>query len=379
MAASGFTPLQTYYSSTATNAPLAANLAYGELAINITDGKLYYKDNTNVVRVIASTAGSSGSFTNISASGTITAGTNFIGPGTGLTGTATALSIGGTAALATSLAGGVAGAVPYQSATGVTGFSAAGTTGQFLRSAGTGSPTWATVATAVTITDQTVSSSTFYPVFYSSTSGDTNAMNVASTKLSFVPSTGTLSATVFSGAGTGLTGTAAALSIGGNAATATSATTASTVTTNANLTGVITSVGNATSIASQTGTGTKFVVDNTPTITTPVLTNPTVTNYVETLYTATGSTTINLANGTVQKITTSGTTTFTLPASVTGKSFTIIVAYAGADSIVFAGGTTIKWANNVVPVGTSATGKFDIFNFYQDGTNTYAAIYGQNF
>ena len=38
-----------------------------------------------------------------------------------------------------------------------------------------------------------------------------------------------------------------------------------------NLTGVITSVGNATSIASQTGTGTKFVVDNTPTLITPIL------------------------------------------------------------------------------------------------------------
>jgi hypothetical protein len=37
--------------------------------------------------------------------------------------------------------------------------------------------------------------------------------------------------------------------------------------TNANLTGVITSSGNATSIASQTGTGTKFVVDNSPTLT----------------------------------------------------------------------------------------------------------------
>lgn len=45
--------------------------------------------------------------------------------------------------------------------------------------------------------------------------------------------------------------------------------TANTVTTNANLTGPITSVGNATSIASQTGTGTKFVVDNTPTLITP--------------------------------------------------------------------------------------------------------------
>jgi hypothetical protein len=38
-----------------------------------------------------------------------------------------------------------------------------------------------------------------------------------------------------------------------------------------NLTGPITSVGAATSIASQTGTGTKFVMDNTPTLVTPVL------------------------------------------------------------------------------------------------------------
>lgn len=57
-----------------------------------------------------------------------------------------------------------------------------------------------------------------------------------------------------SGVATNLTGTAAGL-------------TAGSVTTNANLTGPITSSGNATSIASQTGTGTKFVVDAGPTIT----------------------------------------------------------------------------------------------------------------
>jgi len=38
-----------------------------------------------------------------------------------------------------------------------------------------------------------------------------------------------------------------------------------------NLTGPITSVGNATAIASQTGTGTKFVVDTSPTLVTPTL------------------------------------------------------------------------------------------------------------
>ena len=44
-----------------------------------------------------------------------------------------------------SLSGGVAGAIPYQSAVGVTGYTAAGTSGQFLTSAGTGAPTWTTI------------------------------------------------------------------------------------------------------------------------------------------------------------------------------------------------------------------------------------------
>lgn len=66
-----------------------------------------------------------------------------------------------------------------------------------------------------------------------------------------------------SGVATNLTGTAASLTAGA-------------VTTNANLTGPITSVGNATAIASQTGTGTKFVVDNSPSITTPTMTGPVI-------------------------------------------------------------------------------------------------------
>jgi hypothetical protein len=65
MAQTGFTPIQLYFSSTTTNVPLAANLADGELAINITDGKLFYKDNASAVQVIGwkvvpATAGGTG-------------------------------------------------------------------------------------------------------------------------------------------------------------------------------------------------------------------------------------------------------------------------------------------------------------------------------
>ena len=63
MAASGYTPISLYYSATATNAPTAGNLVNGELAINITDGKLYYKDNAGAVQLIASKSVAAGIFT----------------------------------------------------------------------------------------------------------------------------------------------------------------------------------------------------------------------------------------------------------------------------------------------------------------------------
>ena len=70
----------------------------------------------------------------------VTTLTNPLPVGSGGTG-ATSLS-GITSGSATNLAGGVAGAVPYQSGVGATGFSAAGTSGQVLTSAGTSVPTW---------------------------------------------------------------------------------------------------------------------------------------------------------------------------------------------------------------------------------------------
>ena len=56
MAQSGFTPISLYYSTTASAVPVNTNLANGELAINITDGKLYYKNNSGVVTLLASAA-----------------------------------------------------------------------------------------------------------------------------------------------------------------------------------------------------------------------------------------------------------------------------------------------------------------------------------
>lgn len=52
MAQTGYTPISLYYSTTGGASPSAGNLANGELAVNITDGKLFYKDNGGAVQVI---------------------------------------------------------------------------------------------------------------------------------------------------------------------------------------------------------------------------------------------------------------------------------------------------------------------------------------
>lgn len=53
MAASGYTPIQLYYSTTTTNVPTAGNLVDGELAINTADGLLFYKDSGGAVQILA--------------------------------------------------------------------------------------------------------------------------------------------------------------------------------------------------------------------------------------------------------------------------------------------------------------------------------------
>jgi len=163
MAQTNFTSIYLYNSGMANNTPLAANLGAGELAINYTDGKLFYKDNSSAIQVIGwkttpTTAG-----------------------GTGLTSYTT-------------------GDLPYYSSGSALSKLGIGTSGYVLESNGS-APTWvaqstlsvgnATNATNVGTTDNTSSSSTYYPTLVSATSGN-NPITTSSTKLSFVPSTGTL-------------------------------------------------------------------------------------------------------------------------------------------------------------------------------------------
>jgi hypothetical protein len=181
--------------------------------------------------------------------------------------------------------------------------------------------------------------------------------------------TGVWNGTVITGTygGTGVNNGSSTITLGGSFTTSGAFTTTLTVTANTNVT--------------LPTTGTLATLAGSETFTNKTLTNPTVTNYVETLYapSAGSAFTISLANGTVQEITLNANGTITLPSSVAGKSFTIIVTYSGSYSLTWAGGGTLKWSGGTTPTATSTSGKYDIFNFYQDGTNTYGSVFGLNY
>jgi len=56
MAATNFTPISLYYSTTASAVPSAGNLVAGELALNTVDEKLYFKNSAGTVKLLASNA-----------------------------------------------------------------------------------------------------------------------------------------------------------------------------------------------------------------------------------------------------------------------------------------------------------------------------------
>ena len=99
MAQTGYSPILIYGSTTTGNTPAAGNLTTGtsgvELAINATDGKLFYKDNAGVVQTIATKAGAAGTFSNVTITGGSINGTT-IGATTASTGAFTTLSASST-------------------------------------------------------------------------------------------------------------------------------------------------------------------------------------------------------------------------------------------------------------------------------------------
>lgn len=109
------------------------------------------------------------------------------------------------------------------------------------------------------------------------------------------------------------------------------------------------------------------------------LTNPTVTNYTETRFTANSSTaiTLDLANGTMQDITLTGSPTITMPTATAGKSFLLMLRTGtGSYTVTW---STVKWPGGTAPTVTSTASRMDIYSFFSDGTNWYGTTVGQNY
>ena len=186
MAATGSTPISLYYSTTATQVPTNTNLVNGELAINITDGKLYYKDNTGTVQLLAAKGGNGVT--------TFSGGTTGLTPNTATSG---AVTLTGTLVAAnggTSFSTYTTGDVIYASATNTLSKLGVGTTGQILTVAG-GVPSWAAAPpSGATISNDTSTASNLYPLFSNATSGAPTTIYTSNAKYLYKPSTGDLQA-----------------------------------------------------------------------------------------------------------------------------------------------------------------------------------------
>ena len=140
MAASGYTPILIYASATASNVPLAVNLTStptgAELALNYADGKLYFKNSSGTVTLLASST---------TVTNTFSAGTTGLTPNTP---TAGPVTLSGTLNVANGGTGSntlTANNVLLGNGTSAVQEVAPGTAGNLLTSTGT---TWSSQAPA---------------------------------------------------------------------------------------------------------------------------------------------------------------------------------------------------------------------------------------
>ena len=117
------------------------------------------------------------------------------------------LSVGSatTATTATNLANGLAYQIAYQTGAGATSFITAPTNNTVLSYTTGGGFAWTTPTSYATVTDDTTTNATRYPLFANQTTGNLTTEYTSSTKYQFNPSTGVLTATGFSGSGASLT------------------------------------------------------------------------------------------------------------------------------------------------------------------------------
>lgn len=363
MAATGFTPIQLYRTSTASAQPTAGNLSDGELAINLVDEKLYFKNSSGTVKLLASSAGASGSVTTVSVAsangfgGTVANATTT--PAITLTTSVTGLLKGNGTGVSAAVSG-----TDYAPATSGT---------SILYGNGSGGFSNVTIGSGISFAGGTLSATgsggTVTSVAQSFTGG------LISVSGSPITGSGTLALTVagtsggvpyFSSASTWASSgalTANAIMIGGGAGAAPSTT--STAAGILTFLGTPSSANLAAAVTDETGSG-SLVFGTSPT-----LSNTTNNgSFTEQVYTLTG-TALSPANGTIQTKTLSAITTFTDSLSA-GQSMVLMLEGGSTYAVTWPTMTWVTATGNAAPTLTAK----GAFVFWKISTTLYGAYVG---
>ena len=338
MAATGYTPISLYYSTTAAAVPTSGNLVSGELALNIADMKLYAKNSAGTVTLLASNAST------VAGVSSFTAGTTGFTPSTATTG---AVTLAGTLNVAnggTGLTTLTAGRIPYGAGTSALGNSANLIFDGNNLGLGVTPSAWNTSvfkalqinaqgALMATSASMQMGNNIFYDGAYKFIgTGYANRYYQTSGQHIWTVSTASGSA-----GGTITETQAMTLDASGNLGIATAS---------------------------------------------PVAKLDLAGDYREGVVTANTSTayTISLAAGTVQILTLTGNCTYTFPTPVAGKSFTLVQKQDATGSRTVTWPASVDWPSATAPTLTATASKADKFVFTAiDGSNWLGSVAGQNY
>lgn len=155
-----------------------------------------------------------------------------------------------------------------------------------------------------------------------------------------------------------------------------------------NLTGDVTSTGMSTSISDATVTGKLLTGYSIGTVVGTVAATDSILQAVQKIAgnqriaefddgNSGASDTIDFSNGPAHKSTLTGNCTFTFSNPIAGQAYVLKTVGDGTVRTI-TWPAAVKWAGGTAPTMTGTAGKFDLINFYYDGTN-YLGSYTQNY